>query len=69
MDCIVRFRAADYSAGSTRHNAPQAGADPLGRIGTCSFQESGLLRATGIVLLEYSLAGILKNRFVHHDLR
>jgi hypothetical protein len=29
-----------YSAVSTRHNAPQAGADPLGRIGTCSFQKN-----------------------------
>src|SRR3954468_21926137 len=28
---------ADYSAISTRHNAPQAGAGPLGRTGTCSF--------------------------------
>src|SRR5581483_5835323 len=34
---IEREMAEGYSAISTRHNAPQAGAGPLGRTGTCSF--------------------------------
>gem|GEM_PF-4425015 len=60
---IVTHISNVYSAISTRHNAPQAGAGPLGRIGTCSFLKK--LSITAILVGEYSQSSICRASCLH----
>jgi uncharacterized membrane protein YtjA (UPF0391 family) len=62
----VTAKASVYSAISTRHNAPQAGADPLGRIGTCSFQVNQKLQFDRYSSAESNL-GVLMDSFNQPD--